>query len=269
MLAATARCALVAFLSGALATLATQLLNWALPDGHFSLTLLQVNLWPALTASLGAWAWFTRFDDVIGPLQSAAVFAGVWAVVTALALPWTWVAFSPVALAFFVVTVVGALVRVPLVVKVHRVLPRSAEDVFACLTRLDLIEAHPKVKRLEVREVGKAGPGSPGSRREVVLDGGVFVEEVLAWTPPVHLSYRIVEADVPVDHLGGRIDLKVLHDKLTEVLWTSTFVVTAPFIAGLVGHWARRSMERDLDEHLLQLRFDLLHDDDRAPDDRR
>lgn len=136
-------------------------------------------------------------------------------------------------------------------IRLERWLDAPRELVFEALTDPDEIRAMPGVRALNVlrEDDDPNDEGALGHRREVVLETGRFVEEITGWDPPRRFDYRIVEADAPIEHEQGWVELRE-QDGGTAIEWVSVFRVRAPLFANLIARWADAQMEHLLDRHL-------------------
>ncbi len=137
----------------------------------------------------------------------------------------------------------------PRTVHVVRELPAPPQTVFAALTCPEQIAALPGVSAVEILASGQPVPEGTGHRREVVVEGNRYTEEITGWEPPHRFEYRIRESSAPIDHEHGHVVLTPT-DEGTRVEWVAIFRMNMSVGGGMVGRWGQARMERTLQRQL-------------------
>lgn len=106
------------------------------------------------------------------------------------------------------------------------------EDVFALIADHEGYAALPGVRRATLIRTGHDDRNGEGAVREIELVGGLrIVETITAYQPPYRLEYRIVEAPIPLEHKGARVELTP-SETGTTVVWTSRLRCPVPLAGG-------------------------------------
>ncbi|BCO89195.1 MULTISPECIES: SRPBCC family protein [Mycobacterium] len=83
-----------------------------------------------------------------------------------------------------------------------------------------------------VRPVDGPEPFGVGSIREFASSGSKVTEVVTAFERPHSISYQALSTVPPAQHSGGSVTLQEVPGG-TEVLWTTSFRLKSPVLAGL------------------------------------
>lgn len=83
-----------------------------------------------------------------------------------------------------------------------------------------------------VRPVDGPEPFGVGSIREFASSGSKVTEVVTAFEQPHSISYQALSTVPPAQHSGGSVTLQEVPGG-TEVLWTTSFRLKSPVLAGL------------------------------------
>ena len=131
------------------------------------------------------------------------------------------------------------------------------ERVWAFLIDYEGYARIPAVARARVLRRGDRDAAGVGAVREVTVLGSTFEEEILAFEPPLLLTYRITKSrPLRIDHELGRVDL-VPRGEGTEVSWTTTFTLPVPLVGGTLAKGLRVVVQHQFNEILLWLKDDL------------
>ncbi len=118
-------------------------------------------------------------------------------------------------------------------VTMRRTVAAPIDEVFDWITNGTNWASVPGMFYSRVQPADGPEPYGVGSIREFASMASRVVEVVTKFERPRFMSYKGLSMIPRVDHQGGEISFREV-DGGTEVLWTTTFRMTAPVFAGLL-----------------------------------
>lgn len=112
------------------------------------------------------------------------------------------------------------------VVEVERTIPAPITDVFDWLTDVTNFQRVPMVRRVTLVRPGNTNGNGVGAVRLIVTPLMRLTEEIIEYTPPTQVRYRILNAVPRLRHQDGTLDFTEVTDG-THVRWHSTFEVAS------------------------------------------
>ncbi|NNH75073.1 SRPBCC family protein [Nocardia uniformis] len=112
------------------------------------------------------------------------------------------------------------------VVEVERTIAAPITDVFDWLTDVTNFQRVPMVRRVTLVRPGNTTGNGVGAVRLIVTPLMRLTEEIIEYTPPTQVRYRILTAVPRLRHQDGTLDFSET-DYGTHVRWYSTFEVAS------------------------------------------
>lgn len=117
---------------------------------------------------------------------------------------------------------------------VRRLLDAPIDAVFEQISDHAGYAAIPGVKLAELTREGTTEPNGEGAQRHLKLDNAEVWEDIVGFTRPTLMEYRIVRMKPGIlKHRLGRITLSAQGEQ-TDVTWTSEFQVKFPLLGRLL-----------------------------------
>jgi uncharacterized protein YndB with AHSA1/START domain len=126
---------------------------------------------------------------------------------------------------------------------VERTIPAPIEKVFDVLADHANYKSFPGVKDSRLLEAGTPDRNGVGAVRHIVTPGAWFKERITAYDRPRRFDYKIIEANLPIDHQGGSVRLESVAGG-TRVTWTTTMRLKVPLIGGLLTRLATGKLQQ-------------------------
>lgn len=110
-------------------------------------------------------------------------------------------------------------------VEVERTIAAPITDVFDWLTDVSNFQRVPMVRRVTLVRPGNTNGNGVGAVRLIVTPLMRLTEEIIEYTPPTQVRYRILNAVPRLRHQDGTLDFAEVPDG-THVRWHTTFEVS-------------------------------------------
>ncbi|WP_067699926.1 SRPBCC family protein [Nocardia jejuensis] len=117
-------------------------------------------------------------------------------------------------------------------VDVERIVPAPVPDVFEWLTDASNFQRVPFVRRVTLVRPGTTRSHGVGAVRLIVTPLIRLTEEIVEYSPPTLVRYRLLKSAPPLRHQEGFISFEEVPEG-TRVRWSSTFEIDSPLFSGL------------------------------------
>ena len=114
-------------------------------------------------------------------------------------------------------------------IEVNTYIHAPIEDVWDRLSDHEGYVRYTDLRAVRMRQEGRPHRNGVGAVREMDFGPTVLVERIERFDPPSCLEYRIIESRLPLEHHGGRIELRQRGEG-TEVHWVSRFTLHIPLL---------------------------------------